>query len=109
MRLLLSMCLHSADVGNPAKPWQLSCEWSARVMDEFFRQGDTEMDRGLPVSPFMDRERTDIAQAQAGFISVLIQPFFEVQTTPNSSGPPWRGPPHRSLLCRCMYCPAGVD
>ena len=68
LRLLLSMCLHSADVGNPAKPWQLSCEWSARVMDEFFRQGDTEMERGLPVSPFMDRSKTDIAKCQIGFI-----------------------------------------
>ena len=68
LRLLLSMCLHSADVGNPAKPWRLSCEWSARVMDEFFRQGDTEMERGLPVSPFMDRSKTDIAKCQIGFI-----------------------------------------
>ena len=55
-------------MGNPAKPWKLSCEWSARVMDEFFRQGDTEMSKGLPVSPFMDREKTDIAKCQIGFI-----------------------------------------
>ena len=68
LRLMLTMCLHSADVGNPAKPWRLSCEWSARVMDEFFRQGDTEMGRGLPVSPFMDRSKTDIAKCQIGFI-----------------------------------------
>jgi hypothetical protein len=68
VRLMLAMCLHSADVGNPAKPWKLSCEWSARVMDEFFRQGDTEMSKGLPVSPFMDREKTDIAKCQIGFI-----------------------------------------
>ena len=112
LRLLLSMCLHSADVGNPAKPWRLSCEWSARVMDEFFRQahelarsrddlattsrrprprpapearparalpraaslcvppaqGDTESSKGLPISPFMDREKTDMAKCQVGFI-----------------------------------------
>ena len=77
VRLLLAMCLHSADVSNPAKPWNLSVEWSARVMDEFFRQGDSEMDRGLPVSPFMDRSKTNMAQCQIGFINILIKPFFE--------------------------------
>jgi len=77
VRLILAMCLHSADVGNPAKPWKLSCEWSARVMDEFFRQGDTEASRGMAVSPFMDREKTDIAKCQVGFINILIKPFFE--------------------------------
>lgn len=109
VRKLLTMCLHAADISNPCKPWRLSSRWAARVMTEFFLQGDREAEMGIPVSPFMDRERTDIAQAQAGFISVLIQPFFEVQTTPNSSGPPWRGPPHRSLPCRCMYCPAALQ
>ena len=71
VRLILAMCLHSADVGNPAKPWKLSCEWSARVMDEFFRQGDTEASRGMAVSPFMDREKTDIAKCQVGFIKCV--------------------------------------
>ena len=112
VRLILAMCLHSADVANPAKPWALSREWSARVMDEFFRQarelarsrddlattsrrprprpapearparalpraaslcvppaqGDTESSKGLPISPFMDREKTDMAKCQVGFI-----------------------------------------
>ena len=80
VRLMLAMCLHSADVGNPAKPWKLSCEWSARVMDEFFRQGDTEMSRGLPVSPFMDREKTDIAKCQIGFIK--CEPHHLPRTPP---------------------------
>jgi hypothetical protein len=77
VRLMLAMCLHSADVANPAKPWALSREWSARVMDEFFRQGDTESSKGLPISPFMDREKTDMAKCQVGFINFLIKPYFE--------------------------------
>ena len=77
VRLLLAMCLHSADVSNPAKPWRLSVEWSARVMEEFFQQGEKEAELGLPVSPFMDRRKTDIGQCQAGFISILIKPFFD--------------------------------
>jgi len=77
VRLLLAMCMHSADVSNPAKGWDLSSEWAVRVMEEFFQQGENEAQLGLPVSPFMDRARTDIGKCQAGFISILIKPFFE--------------------------------
>ena len=64
-------------MSNPAKPWKLSSEWTSRVMTEFFRQGDMEMDRGLAASPFMDRAKTNIAQCQVGFINILIKPFYE--------------------------------
>jgi len=77
VRLLLAMCLHAADVSNPAKRWDLSAEWACRVMEEFFRQGEREAELGMPVSPFMDRDKTDIAKCQCGFISILIKPFFE--------------------------------
>ncbi len=77
VQLLLSMCMHAADVSNPAKRWELSSEWACRVMEEFFRQGEQEVKLGLPVSPFMDRAKTDIGKCQAGFISILIKPFFE--------------------------------
>jgi len=80
VRLLLAMCMHSADVSNPAKRWELTSEWAARVMEEFFRQGEREEELNLPVSPFMDRQKTDIAQCQAGFISILIKPFFDEWT-----------------------------
>ena len=46
-------------------------------MEEFFQQGEMEEQLGLPVSPFMDRAKTDIGKCQAGFISILIKPFFE--------------------------------
>lgn len=80
VRLLLAMCMHSADVSNPAKRWELTSEWAARVMEEFFRQGEREEELNLPVSPFMDRKKTDIGQCQAGFISILIKPFFDEWT-----------------------------
>lgn len=80
VRLLLAMCLHSADVSNPAKKWDLTQEWAARVMEEFFQQGEEEARAGLPVSPFMDRKKTDIGKCQAGFISILIKPFFDEWT-----------------------------
>lgn len=77
VREMMTMSLHAADVSNPCKPWRLSSIWAARVMTEFFRQGDTEVAMGVPISPFMDREKTDIAQCQAGFLKYMIKPFFE--------------------------------
>ena len=77
VQMLLAFCLHAADVSNPAKHWELSSEWSCRVMEEFFQQGEQEAKLGLLVSPFMDRAKTDIGKCQAGFISILIKPFFE--------------------------------
>jgi len=46
-----------------------------RVMEEFFMQGDKEKELGLPTSPFMDREKTSVAQCQIGFINVLVKPL----------------------------------
>jgi len=77
VQLLLAMCMHAADVSNPAKRWDLSSEWACRVMEEFFLQGEQEKKLSLPVSPFMDRDKTDIGKCQAGFITILIKPFFE--------------------------------
>ena len=31
---------------------------------------------GLPISAFMDRQKTSIAQCQMGFISVLVKPLY---------------------------------
>ena len=85
VRLLLLMALHAADICNPAKPRELSLQWSARVMEEFFAQGDRERALGLPISPFMDRTKepvtTTITKCQVGFINVLVRPFFQEWST----------------------------
>ena len=39
-------------------------------------QGDRENELGLPISAFMDRQKTSIAQCQMGFISVLVKPLY---------------------------------
>ena len=62
----LSLLLHSADVSNPAKPWEVHTQWTARVMEEFFKQGDREKELSLPVSPLCDRDTTNIPESQIG-------------------------------------------
>merc|ERR1712146_50591 len=68
--------LHACDVSNPAKPLPGYKRWAERVITEFFQQGEDEKEKDLPVSNFMDRESTNIAKCQLGFINVLVTPLF---------------------------------
>ena len=68
--------MHSADISNPAKPWELSKKWSDRISEEFFAQGDQEALHGLPVSPGYDRASTSQAKNAMGFTDFIVMPLF---------------------------------
>lgn len=74
----LEFILHVADISNPAKDWELHRQWTSRVMEEFFCQGDRELEMGLPISPLCDRSVTCIPESQVGFIEFVVMPAFEV-------------------------------
>jgi hypothetical protein len=75
--LIMNVTLHACDISNPAKNSNLYLEWTGRVLQEFFAQGDQEKAGNLPVSMFMDRDTTNIAKCQLGFIDVLVFPLFD--------------------------------
>jgi len=76
VKFLLGVCMHTADIANPAKPMGLCLRWTEMVMEEFFKQGDLERSLGMPISPFYDRDKTSVAQCQMGFINVLVRPLY---------------------------------
>ncbi|XP_028992833.1 dual specificity calcium/calmodulin-dependent 3',5'-cyclic nucleotide phosphodiesterase 1A isoform X2 [Betta splendens] len=86
---VLSLMLHAADISHPAKAWPLHHRWTHSLMEEFFRQGDKEVQLGLPFSPLCDRKATMIAQSQIGFIDFIVEPTFSVliDTTEKVIGP----------------------
>ncbi|XP_077392695.1 dual specificity calcium/calmodulin-dependent 3',5'-cyclic nucleotide phosphodiesterase 1C [Festucalex cinctus] len=86
---VLSLMLHAADISHPAKTWPLHYRWTHSLMEEFFRQGDKEVELGLPFSPLCDRKATMIAQSQIGFIDFIVEPTFSVlvDTTEKVIGP----------------------
>ncbi|XP_070831937.1 dual specificity calcium/calmodulin-dependent 3',5'-cyclic nucleotide phosphodiesterase 1A isoform X2 [Chaetodon trifascialis] len=86
---VLSLMLHAADISHPAKAWPLHYRWTHSLMEEFFRQGDKEMELGLPFSPLCDRKATMIAQSQIGFIDFIVEPTFSglIDTTEKVIGP----------------------
>ncbi|XP_030065700.1 dual specificity calcium/calmodulin-dependent 3',5'-cyclic nucleotide phosphodiesterase 1A isoform X2 [Microcaecilia unicolor] len=76
----MSLILHAADISHPAKSWDLHHRWTMALMEEFFRQGDKEVELGLPFSPLCDRKATMVAQSQIGFIDFIVEPTFSLLT-----------------------------
>jgi cAMP-specific phosphodiesterase 4 len=75
MHLWLRAILHFADVSNPMKTFDMNLLWAARVVDEFFAQGDEEKRLGLPVGMLNDRDKINRAGAEHGFIVYLVSPL----------------------------------
>lgn len=75
---VLCLMLHCADISHPAKPWEVHKEWTLRLINEFFRQGDMEKELGRQCSPLCDRNTTLIPESQIGFIDIIVSPSFEL-------------------------------
>ncbi|KAM9643631.1 high affinity cAMP-specific 3',5'-cyclic phosphodiesterase 7A isoform X3 [Falco biarmicus] len=73
---ILQMALKCADICNPCRTWELSKQWSEKVTEEFFHQGDIEKKYHLGVSPLCDRQTETIANIQIGFMTYLVEPLF---------------------------------
>ncbi|KAG8570740.1 hypothetical protein GDO81_011394 [Engystomops pustulosus] len=73
---ILQMALKCADICNPCRTWELSKQWSEKVTEEFFYQGDVERKCNLDISPLCDRNTSNIANIQIGFITYLVEPLF---------------------------------
>lgn len=74
---ILQNMIHCADLSNPAKPLRLNRKWTGRLMEEFFRQGDTERKLKLEISPMCDRESVAIEKSQVSFIDFVAHPLLE--------------------------------
>ena len=77
---MLNMIIHTSDISNPGKPDKISGEWTKRVYDEFFIQGDMEKKLNLTVSNFCDRNTTNINKAMIGFINFVVGPTIDTLT-----------------------------
>lgn len=74
--LCLCAILHSADVSNPCRKWEVSQKWAYACLEEFFLQGDQEKEHLIPVSFLNDREKLNKPNSQIGFIEFMIAPLF---------------------------------
>uniref|UniRef100_A0A8C3MRS0 Phosphodiesterase n=1 Tax=Geospiza parvula TaxID=87175 RepID=A0A8C3MRS0_GEOPR len=74
---VLRNMVHCADLSNPTKPLGLYRQWTERIMEEFFRQGDRERERGMEISPMCDKHSASVEKSQVGFIDFVVQPLWE--------------------------------
>ncbi|CDW84348.1 3 5-cyclic nucleotide phosphodiesterase family protein [Stylonychia lemnae] len=74
---IMKALVHAADVGNPARPFELCKLWALKIVQEFFQQGDKEKAMGLEISLLCDRKTTNLGKSQIGFIDFVVLPYFD--------------------------------
>jgi len=72
----MNLLVHSADISNPTKPFDIYFKWAKLVVNEFYDQGDQEKKLGLKCS--CDRNKVTIYQSQLGFINFIELPYFSL-------------------------------
>lgn len=73
---LVVMLVKCSDISNEARPPNVSEPWLDCLLEEYFQQSDREKLEGLPVAPFMDRDKVTKPSAQVGFIEFVMLPMF---------------------------------
>lgn len=74
---LCMVLIKVSDISNEARPMDVAEPWLDRLLQEFFKQSDAEKLEGLPVTPFMDREKITKPSSQCSFIGFVLLPLFE--------------------------------
>uniref|UniRef100_A0A3Q3FJU6 Phosphodiesterase n=1 Tax=Kryptolebias marmoratus TaxID=37003 RepID=A0A3Q3FJU6_KRYMA len=72
-KVLIKCC----DISNEVRPTEVAELWVDCLLEEYFMQSDREKSEGLPVAPFMDRDKVTKPTAQIGFIKFVLIPMFE--------------------------------
>ncbi|XP_042903529.1 cGMP-inhibited 3',5'-cyclic phosphodiesterase 3A [Parasteatoda tepidariorum] len=73
--LVMQMAIKLSDINGPCKCRQLHMQWTHRIAEEFYEQGDEERSLGFPISRYMDREKPQLAKLQESFIGHLVAPL----------------------------------
>ncbi|CAG9771195.1 unnamed protein product [Ceutorhynchus assimilis] len=77
VNLLCMVLIKVSDISNEARPMDIAEPWLDRLLQEFFKQSDAEKLEGLPITPFMDREKITKPSSQCSFIGFVLLPLFE--------------------------------
>ncbi|XP_060129536.1 high affinity cGMP-specific 3',5'-cyclic phosphodiesterase 9A isoform X3 [Zootoca vivipara] len=77
LKMVLIKC---CDISNEVRPMEVAEPWVDCLLEEYFMQSDREKSEGLPVAPFMDRDKVTKPTAQIGFLKFVLIPMFETVT-----------------------------
>ncbi|CAG9462730.1 unnamed protein product [Pedinophyceae sp. YPF-701] len=74
-QLVMQGILHTADLGHTFKAESITTQWTTKLFEEFFSQGDKERELGMPVLPIMDRSVQYVPSGQMDFIQIVLLPW----------------------------------
>ena len=79
-KCLYRILLHSADLSNTVRPFNISQRICSYIVEEFRNQAKKEEEMGLTVTSFMILP-TDlsVAKAEIGFLQYVAKPYFRPQ------------------------------
>ncbi|XP_063797927.1 high affinity cGMP-specific 3',5'-cyclic phosphodiesterase 9A-like [Pseudophryne corroboree] len=77
VKTLQMVLIKCCDISNEVRPTEVAEPWVDCLLEEYFMQSDREKSEGLPVTPFMDRDKVTKPKAQIGFIKFVLLPMFE--------------------------------
>ena len=72
----MNLIVHTADISNPTKPFNIYLKWAKLVFEEFCQQGDKEKVLGLPCS--YDRKKVKLVSNQISFIDYVVESFISL-------------------------------
>eukprot|EP00931_Biecheleriopsis_adriatica_P007198 TRINITY_DN108506_c0_g1_i1.p1 TRINITY_DN108506_c0_g1~~TRINITY_DN108506_c0_g1_i1.p1 ORF type:complete len:577 (+),score=130.06 TRINITY_DN108506_c0_g1_i1:90-1820(+) len=76
-RTLEKYLMHMADIGHALRPVEQHQEWTRRVSQEFYTQGDREKELGLVPLALFDREKAPpLGKSQYGFLKFVVEPLW---------------------------------
>ena len=75
----LELIVHSADISNPTKPFNIYFKWAKLVVEEFSQQGDKEKALGLTCT--FDRKKIKLNISQISFIDYVVESFVSLYVT----------------------------
>ncbi|XP_029282781.1 high affinity cGMP-specific 3',5'-cyclic phosphodiesterase 9A-like isoform X1 [Cottoperca gobio] len=78
--VLMKIMVKVSDISNEARPMAVAEPWLDCLLQEFFHQSDSEKLKGLPVAPFMDRDKVSKPSSQTNFIRFVLLPLFSELT-----------------------------
>ncbi|XP_056282649.1 high affinity cGMP-specific 3',5'-cyclic phosphodiesterase 9A [Pseudoliparis swirei] len=74
--VLMMVLIKVSDISNEARPMEVAEPWLDCLLQEFYNQSDKEKLEGLPITPFMDRDKVTKPSSQTGFIRFVLLPLF---------------------------------
>ncbi|KAH0789432.1 3'5'-cyclic nucleotide phosphodiesterase family protein [Histomonas meleagridis] len=75
--MIMKIILKCGDISNVSRPFELADKWCDVLCEEFFRQGDLELENGMELtSPLNDREHNDKPKSQISFYNFVCLPLY---------------------------------